>query len=187
MSVPYGSGEGSNLSSPRYEFTAEQNTLIGGLAGKMKFVGLFAILAGIINLLMAILLTAAIYEDRIPREWKDKTGEYLREVRDRLPENIRTQAEQYSLDRLPPNNQLWGIMLNLLGLAVFLILFGAWTRSAGESFRKIVDTRGADIHNLMEGLGSLHGMYSLFHLLLSIVLLVGLAGLAFSLYKAFTS
>jgi hypothetical protein len=30
-------------------------------------------------------------------------------------------------------------------------------------------------------------MYSLFHLLLSIVLLVGLAGLAFSLYKAFTS
>ena len=89
--------------TPRYEFTDEQNQMIGSLAGKMKFVGFFAILAGVINLIMAILLVAAIYQDRIPEEWKTKTSEYLQQVRDKLPDSVRQQAEQYSLDRLPPS------------------------------------------------------------------------------------
>lgn len=169
----------------RYEFTADQNKLIGDLAGKMKYVGLFAILVGLINLLMAILLTVAIYEDRIPAEWKSKTSEYLQQVRDKLPDNIKAQAETYSLDKLPPNNQLWGITLNTLGISVFLLLLGAWTRSAGDSFRKIVDTRGSDLTNLMEGLGSLHGMYSLFSMILSIVLFVGIASLSLAIYRSF--
>src|SRR5262245_25628966 len=108
MSPSHGSTEGSDASSPPYEFTAEQNTLVGTLAGKMTFVGLFAILAGLINLLMAILLTTAVYKDQIPKEWKDKTAEYLREVREKLPDDLRVQAEQYSLDKVPPNSQLWG-------------------------------------------------------------------------------
>jgi hypothetical protein len=187
MSTAHGFGGGSNVSAPRYEFTADQNTLIGSLAGKMTFVGFFAIFAGLINLLMAIFLTAAIYQNRIPQEWKDKTGQYLREVRDKLPENLRVQAEEYSLDKLPPNNQLWGITLNTLAVSVFLLLLGAWTRSAGDSFRKIVETKGADVQHLMEGLASLHGMYSLFYSILLILLLVGVVSLVFSLFRAFSA
>ena len=171
----------------RYEFTPEQNQLIGSLAAKMKFVGFFAILAGLIDLIMALLLTTANYRDRIPQEWKAKTSEYLQQVREKLPETIRQQAEQYSLDKLPANDQLWGITINTLAVAVFLLLLGAWTRSAGDSFRKIVETKGSDVTNLMDGLGSLHGMYSLFYSILIIVLLVGLASLGLALYKTFAA
>jgi hypothetical protein len=173
--------------TPRYEFTEEQNQLIGSLADKMKFVGFFAILAGVINLIMALLLVAAIYQDRIPEEWKTKTSEYLQQVRDKLPENVRQQAEQYSLDRLPPNNQLWGITINTLAIGVFLLLLGAWTRSAGESFQKIVKTRGSDVSHLMDGMSSLHGMYSIFYWILVLLLLVGAISLGVVLYKNYWS
>ena len=173
--------------APRYEFTPEQNQLIGGLAGKMKFVGFFAILAGLINLVMALLLVAAIYRDRIPEEWKTKTRGYLSQVRDKLPEEVRAQAEQYSIDRLPAANHLWGIAIETAAVAVFLLLLGAWTRSAGDSFRKIVETRGSDVTHLMDALGSLHGMYSLFYAILLIVLLVGLVGLGLALFQAFAA
>jgi hypothetical protein len=173
-------------STPRYEFTDEQNQLIGSLAGKMKFVGFFAILAGVLNLIMAILLVAAIYQDRIPAEWKTKTSDYLRQVREKLPENVRQQAEEYSLDRLPPNNQLWGITTNTLAVGVFLLLLGAWTRSAGDSFQKIVKTRGSDMSHLMDGIASLNGMYAIFYWILVIVLLVGAVSLGYALYKNYS-
>ena len=171
--------------SPRYEFTDERNQMIGSLAGKMKFVGFFAILAGVINLIMAILLVAAIYQDRIPEEWKTKTSEYLQQVRDKLPESVRQQAEQYSLDRLPPNHQLWGITINTLAIGVFLLLLGAWTRSAGESFQKIVKTRGSDMSHLMDGVASLDGMYSIFYWILVLLLSVGAISLGLAVYKSF--
>lgn len=151
----------------------------------MTFVGLFAILAGLINLLMAILLTTAIYTDQIPQEWKEKTAEYLREVREKLPDDLRAQAEQYSLDKVPPNSQLWGNTLNTFAISLFLLLLGIFTFRAGRSFRKIVKFKGDDMRNLMEGLGSLHSMYSLFYSILLLLLLVGLSALAFSIYKAF--
>src|SRR5262249_10285112 len=109
------------------------------------------------------------------------------EVRDKLPENLRVQAEEYSLDKLPPNNQLWGVTLNTLGVSVFLLLLGAWTRSAGGSFRKIVQTQGDDVQNLMEGLSSLHAMYSLFYSILLILLLLGVVSLVFCLFRAFSA
>ena len=171
--------------TPRYEITDEQNQMIGRLAGKMKFVGFFAILAGVINLIMAILLVAAIYQDRIPEEWKTKTSEYLQQVRDKLPDSVRHQAEQYSLDRLPPNNQLWGITINTLAIGVFLLLLGAWTRSAGESFQKIVKTRGSDMSHLMDGVASLDGMYSIFYWILVLLLTVGAISLGLAVYKSF--
>jgi hypothetical protein len=172
---------------PRYEFAPEQNQLIGGLAGKMRFVGFFAILAGLINLVMALLLVAATNRDRIPEEWKSKTSEYLSQVRDQLPEAVRRQAEQYSLDRLPADNQLWGIAIYSAAVAVFFLLLGAWTRSAGDSFRKIVETKGSDVTHLMDALGSLHGMYSLLYSILLIVLLVGVVSLALAMYHMFAS
>ncbi len=175
----------TNDTSRSYEFTQDQNELIGGLGGKMGFVGIFAIVLGVLNLIIALLVVSAIYSNRVPAEWKSKSAEYYAKVRDQLPEDVRTQAEKYSLDRLPPNNQLWGVAINCLAGGIFYLLMGAWTRSAGDSFRKIAETRGADITHLMNGMGSLNAMYSLLYMLLMVVLLMGLIGLGLAVYSSF--
>src|SRR5262249_3484395 len=104
----------------QYEFTSEQNTLIGGLGGKMRFLGLFAIVLGVLNLLMALLTVVAIYRDRVPADWQAKTKEYM----ERLPDDVKKQAEAYSLDKLPANHYLWGIALNLAVVGLFYLLMG---------------------------------------------------------------
>src|SRR5262245_2063644 len=153
-------GGSLSMSTSGYEFSGEQNQLIGSLAGKMRFVGLIAVILGVLNLLMAILVVLAVYRDRIPPDWKAKTKEYVDKAREKLPDDVRTQADQYSLDKLPPNDHLWGIAIGSAATGLFYLLLGTWTRSAAKSFRKIVDTRGNDIRNLMEGMASLHSMYS---------------------------
>jgi hypothetical protein len=168
-----------------YEFTPGQNEVIGGLGGKMRFVGIFALVLGVLNLIVALLVVSAIYRDRVPAEWKARSAEYYEKVRAQLPEDVRAQAERYSLDRLPPNTQLWGVAINGLAVGVFYLLMGAWTRSAGGSFRRIAETRGADITHLMNGMGSLHAMYSLLSTLLIVVLLMGIIGLGAALYTGF--
>jgi hypothetical protein len=151
----------------------------------MRFVGLFAVIVGAINILMAILIVVAIYRDRIPADWKAKTAEYMEKAREKLPPDVKKQAEQYSLDKLPANNHLWGIAINAAVIGLFYVLMGHWTRSAGESFQKIVDTQGNDVSNLMNGLGSLNQMYSLLYTLLLLTLLLGLIGAAYTLYTYF--
>jgi hypothetical protein len=128
---------------------------MGILAGKMNFVGLLAVILGVLNLLMALLVVVAVYRDRIPADWKAKTNEYVEKAREKPPEDVRKQAEEYSLDKLPANNHLWGIAIGTGASGLFYLLLGIWTRSASQSFRKIVDTRGNDISNLMNGLGAL--------------------------------
>ena len=175
------------MSTSNYEFSSDQNKLIGSLAGKMSFVGLLAVILGVLNLLMALLVVVAVYRDRIPADWKAKTNEYVEKAREKLPEDVRKQAEQYSLDKLPPNNHLWGIAIGTGAGGLFYLLLGIWTRSASKSFRKIVDTRGNDISNLMNGLLSLHRMYSLLYTLLLLVLLAGLVSVGLTLYKHYVA
>lgn len=43
------------------------------------------------------------------------------------------------------------------------IAIGAWTRSAGASFRDVVTTKGADITHLIEALGDVRRVYTLFY------------------------
>src|SRR5262245_6169596 len=104
----------------QYEFTQEQNSLIGSLASKMSFVGLFFVVVGVINLIVAGLVVAAIYKDKIPDEWVSKAKEY----RDKLPDDVKKQAEQYSPENLPPKNHLWGIALNMGVVGLFYLLMG---------------------------------------------------------------
>jgi hypothetical protein len=132
---------------------------------------------------MAVLVVAAVYRDRLPAGWTAKTKEYLDKARDQLPEDSRKQAEEYSLDKLPANNHLWGIAIGSGATGLFYLLMGTWTRSAGASFNRIVETEGSDIRNLMEGMGSLHSMYSLIYTLLVLVLLAGLVGIGFTVYQ----
>jgi len=167
----------------QYEFTSEQNTLIGGLGGKMRFLGLFAIVLGVINLLIALLTVVAIYRDRVPAEWKAKTKEYM----EKLPDDVKKQAEEYSLEKLPANHYLCGIAINLVVVGLFYLLMGVWTRSAGGAFQRIVATRGSDIRNLMDGMRSLHQMYSLLYTLLVVILLAGVVSLGLTLYRYYAA
>ena len=176
-----------SMSASGYEFSGDQNKLIGSLAGKMRFVGLLAVILGVLNLIMALLVVAAVYRDRIPADWKAKTKDYLEKAREKLPEDVRKQSEQYSLDKLPANDHLWGIAIGTGATGLFYLLMGIWTRSSAGSFRKIVDTRGSDIRNLMDGMGSLHQMYSLLYTLLLLVLLAGVVSLGLTLYKYYAA
>ncbi len=173
------------MSVSDYEFSSTENKLIGSLAGKMGFVGLLAVILGVVNLVLAVLVVAAVFRDRIPADWQVKTKEYLEQARDKLPADVRAQAEQYSLDKLPPNDHLWGIALGTGATGLFYLLMGVWTRAAAGSFRKIVDTRGSDIHHLMVGMESLHKMYSLLYTLLVVILLAGIVGIGLSLLRYF--
>jgi hypothetical protein len=168
-----------------YEFSSAQNDQIGSLANKMSFVGLMAILLGLLNLALAILVVGAVYRDRIPADWKTKTREYLDRAREKLPEDVRAQAEQYSLDKLPANDHLWGIVIGTGATGLFYLLLGTWTRRAAGSFRKVVATRGNDIRNLMDAIGALYSMYSMLYLLLILVLLAAVAGVGLTVYKHF--
>jgi hypothetical protein len=165
----------------QYEFTEDQNTLIGSLAAKMSLVGLFLAVVGVIQIIMALLIVVAIYRDKIPADWVEKSKEYA----SKLPDDVKKQAEGYTLDKLPPKNHLWGMALNVGVVGLFYMLMGTWTRSAARSFSQIVTTQGQDISHLMNALSSLHSMYSLVYTLLVITLVCAVVLLGLSLYARF--
>jgi hypothetical protein len=169
----------------QYEFTSDQNALIGSLGSKMRFVGLFAVVLGVINLILAILAVTAIFRDRLPAGWKDKAAKVMKEAEDKLSPELKKQAQDYSLDKLPIQNHLWGIAINLAIVGLFYLLLGVWTRSAGDSFIQIVKTQGSDISHLMNGLGSLHSMYGLLYALLIATLIVGLISIGLTVWQSF--
>jgi magnesium-transporting ATPase (P-type) len=151
------------MSSGNYEFTSQQNDMIGSLAGKMKFVGLFALVFGVLYLLSAVLVLAAIFQDKLP-------ADVVKNVPDEVKKSL-------------PNTQfLWGICIQSAVGGLIFTFIGVWTRSAGDSFKMIVDTTGRDISHLMNALGSLHKMYSLLSTLITIALLAFLIGLGLQLY-----
>jgi hypothetical protein len=57
------------------------------------------------------------------------------------------------------------------------LLLGIWTMSAANSFRRIVDTKGQDITNLMAAIESLRSLYNLQRILILIGLVI--MGIAF--------
>jgi hypothetical protein len=162
-------------SPPQYEFTQEQNALIGSLASKMRFVGLFFVVVGLINVLVAVLVVVAVFRDRVPQKWVDQ-----------LPAESKAKFEEQK-GKLPANNHLWGIAINAGVVGLFYLVMGAWTRSAGSSFQKIVDTQGSDISHLMNALSSLHSMYALIYTLLVLTLLLILLALGLTVYTQFVA
>ena len=65
--------------------------------------------------------------------------------------------------------------------AVVYILIGVWTNSASSAFRRIVDTQGKDIENLMGALAELRKLYTLQYWLLIIALIFMAIALVFAL------
>jgi len=151
----------------RYEFTEAQNREIGGLARRMRLVGLVAIVLGVVNLILSLLLLVYAFRDRLP-------AEALR----RIPED--------TLRQLAPPSQLWAIVLQAAASGLIFLLIGLWTRSSAAEFRKIVDTAGRDIGHLMSALGSLHKMYSLLYTLIIVGILAFLVSIGVFLYARYS-
>ncbi|MFB2880417.1 hypothetical protein [Floridanema aerugineum] len=63
---------------------------------------------------------------------------------------------------------------------VVYILTGIWTNSASSAFRRIVETSGSDIENLMGALGELRKLYTLQYWLLIIALIFIAIALVFT-------
>ncbi|MFM7148557.1 MAG: hypothetical protein ACKO23_01825 [Gemmataceae bacterium] len=163
-------------SASQYEFNPQENELIGGLASKMSFVGLFFLVIGIIYLLTAVMVIPAIVSDKVPADWAAKTQDYL----NKLPDDVRKQAEEH-MASVPPRKQLWTIAFNA-GLIGFInLLIGVWTRNAASEFKQVVTTQGQDVSHLMKGLGSLNNMYTLLYSLLIISIVSSLLFVALSL------
>jgi len=170
--------------STQYEFTEQQNKQVGDLAGKMRFVGLFSVLFGLFALLIALLTIAFIYRDRLPAGFREKAKEYYALAKEKLPEDLKKQAEDYSLDKIPTDNKfLWGVVIFSGVVGLIFLLQGIWARSSAASFQKIVDTKGNDITNLMNAVGSLQTMYGLISMLLSLALIGALVAVGFTIYQ----
>ena len=172
--------------TPQYEFSQQENSRIRDLAGKMRFVGFFSAAFGVIALIICLLTVAFLFRDRLPSGYREKAGEFLKKAEASLPEDLKKQAGDYSLDKVPTDNSF------LTGVAIFtgltgliFLLQGIWMRSSAASFRLIVDTKGKDITNLMNALGSLQAMYHQIYLLLLIGVLGGLVAIGLSLYHYF--
>ena len=150
-----------------YEFSPEQNTTIAGLGSAMRGVGAFLVVVGLLNLLAAALLIAVIYQTQLPPD-----------VIAKVPAEVKAQ-----LEKLPPQNQLWGFAINAGVGGLFYLLVGGWTRSAGGAFRKVATTQNSDISHLMAGLGSLRSLYGLIYTLLLLVMLAVVGGIGMVLYS----
>jgi hypothetical protein len=172
--------------SAQYEFTEDQNRQIGSLAASMRFVGLFSVIFGVVALLITLLAVLFIFRDRLPAGFREKAADYYQKAKANLPEELKKQGEDYSFDKIPTNNNFLigaAIFCGVTGL--FFLLQGIWARTAAGSFRKIVDTRGNDITNLMNAVGSLRTMYGLLYLLLAAALLGGLVAIGLTVYMYF--
>ena len=151
---------------PQYEFTADQNSLIGSLGSKMKGVGAFFIIVGVLHLLVTGLIIAAIYRNNLPPD-----------VMANVPAEVKAK-----LETLPPQHHLWGFAANAGISSLLYLCLGGWTRGAGASFRKISATENNDISHLMNGLGSLNSMYGLIYTLLVFFMLAVVAAIGLGLY-----
>ncbi len=170
----------------QYEFTEEQNKDFADLAGKMRFVGFFSVAFGILALLICLFTVLFMFRDRLPSGFREKAGEYLEKVKEEIPEDLRAEASEYELDKIPSsNNFLTGIAIFTGLTGLIFLLQGTWTRSSATSFQKIVDTRGQDIQNLMNSVGSLRNMYGQIYFLLMLALLAGLVAVGLAIYRYF--
>jgi len=161
-----------------YEFSQQQNSLFSALANRMGGVGFILIVLAILNLLVAALVIATIYRAKLPPSYVDT-------VLEKAAEATRTDVRA-QLDKLPPDNHLWGIAVISAVNGLLNLLMGVWTRSAARSFQQVVDTAGHDIRHLMDALSSLNKMYALIYTLILIGLLVLIAALGLFVYAQYT-
>jgi hypothetical protein len=163
--------------SPReYEFNEEQNQLIGGLAMRMRGVGLFLIVVAILNFLVALLVILVIFRTKLPQNYVDTVVKNVSDA-------AKTDVKKKLTEELPADNHLWGIAIGTAINGLLYLLIGVWTRTAGTSFRLIVETKGTDISLLMSALSALNKMYTLIYTLILVGLLVLVLSIGLSFFS----
>jgi hypothetical protein len=168
----------SSVPPREYEFSPDQNVLFSALSARMRLVGLILAVVGVLNMLAALVIIVAIYRAKLPQDYVDSV---LQKASEATKTDVKAQ-----LDKLPPDNHLWGLAVGGLVNGLIYLLIGVWTRSAAGSFQQIVDTRGRDISHLMHALGSLNKMYTLICTIILIGLLLFLMTLGLFLYAQFS-
>jgi hypothetical protein len=89
---------------------------------------------GVIALLTCLLTVAFIFQDRLPAGFRQKAGEYMQKAQASLPEDLKQQTGQYSLDRIPTgHNFLAGVAIFTGVPGLIFLLQGIWTRSSATS------------------------------------------------------
>jgi hypothetical protein len=160
-----------------YEFSSEQDQLIGSLGRKMALVGFAVMLFGGLQMVNGVFsLFATRSPDRVLAAAKEAG----------LPESNLQQLEK----ALTSERWLSPMAATSLAFAItglFMLLIGIWTQQAGVSFAGIVGTKGHDIRRLMDALGALHKKYSLMFALLWIAVITSLISFAFALYHSFAA
>jgi hypothetical protein len=164
----------SSVPPREYEFDQNQNFLFSALAVRMRLVGLFLAAVGVLNILAGLIVIVAIYRAKLPQDYVDSV---LQKTSEATKADVKAQ-----LDKLPPDNQLWGLAIGGLVNGLLYLLIAVWTRSAAASFQRIVATRGHDISNLMDALVSLNKMYTLIYTIIVIGLLLILVTLGLFLF-----
>jgi flagellar biosynthesis protein FlhB len=72
------------------------------------------------------------------------------------------------------HNWGWPVILGAIGLLA--VMFGFWTSSASNSFRKIAETKNEDVWHLMNALGSLKNMYATMRTMIIAALVLAVVG-----------
>lgn len=70
----------------------------------------------------------------------------------------------------------WGFPVILGAVGLLAVMFGFWTSSASNSFRKIAETKNEDIWHLMNAIGSLQKMYGTMRTMIITALVVAVIG-----------
>jgi hypothetical protein len=150
----------------QYEFTEQQNQLLGNLASKMAVVGTFLTVVGGLELLAAVVAVAAALRSNFPPD-----------LLARIPADVH--------NRLPGNSHLWAFAIQGGVAGLLYLLMGTWTSSSAASFRQIVETRGSDITHLMNALGALNRMYTLIYTIVLFVVVMTVLAIVMLLLSAF--
>jgi hypothetical protein len=161
--LPPPSGVPQGVNTMSYEFTRDQNELIGGLAGKMRLVGLVAVIIGLLNFVAALILLVFVFQDKLPSNLAEK-----------IPDDVKKE--------LAPNTYMWMVAVQQALAGLIFLMVGIWTRSAAASFQNVVATAGKDVSHLMNALGSLRKMYSLIYTLILAIILAMLLAVGLQLY-----
>ena len=154
----------------QYEFSANQNQLIGFLAGRMNLVGIFLMLLGLGVAMLAVISLLPLL-GQVP------------ELPAQLPPEAIDLFKRYEVYARGNREPLYyGALAGALQ-ALILIISGVYVRRSANSFRRIVESQGRDISHLMDALVSLRGLFGILHTLLVLGLVLAAGLVAFRLWS----
>lgn len=166
--------QAANDSTGEYEFNDSQNQLIGSLASKMALVGLVMTFFGLLQVFNGVISLAMSRNPDRMISAAQKAG---------------MSGEQLEVLKQALSGGFWSSPITASALAfalggLFLFFVGLWTRQAAGGFAGIVLTKGKDISQLMEALGSLHRKYGMIYSLLLAAAIVSLLSFGIGLWHA---